>query len=85
MGCTKNPTKKRTKFPTPAESSSDSSEHDCGTDADDTSAANTVWIKSTITQLSFLKDFLSKIASTVNVLLSMLQGVSDRHNSSTSN
>ena len=60
---------------TPAKSESSSSQQ--SSDSEDTSSGDAAWIKSTIGQLTTLKDFVSKAATTIDGLLSMLKSASD--------
>ena len=75
MARTKNQGKKSTcgKTSPPAELDSDSTGQN--SDCENSSAENTARLKSTVTQLLSLKEFLSKATTTVDVLVSMLNSV----------
>ena len=60
---------------TPAKSESSSSQQ--SSDSEDTSSEDAACIKSTIGQLTTLKDFVSKAATTIDGLLTMLKSASD--------
>lgn len=52
-------------------------------DSEDSSSENAAWMKSTIGQLTSLKDSVTKAATTIDELLTMLKSVSDNPGSTT--